>query len=279
MSPLNINIADDQFLLNDSSTIIYADSGTGKTTISKNMPKPMFVIMRGGGEHRPAPLTGSNIPYIEIDTRDELNELVTQLTRDKGEFVTTVPVTAKTLPEALNAVRDAGGTLQTIKYQPATFVFDQLTSMYDIYMRGIMKTVVRNRDNPDTPSMQDYGQTMRQFSNFMIDINKIPNVHKVYLALAEIDKDKDTQVQYGGPMIPGKLARDVLKYMDFVFHMHVRREAVGNKIEEYRAFRTQPDGIWLAKDSTGRLPKLIKLPTPSYDYWSEIIVPAITKKP
>lgn len=275
---LTISMPDNEFLLNDSSTIIYGDSGIGKTTIAKCMPKPLFIIMRGGGEHRPAPLIGSGIPFVEVLTRDDLNELVMMLPKNKGEIVIRQQVTAATLPEAINRVRDAGGNVETIRYRPETLVFDQLSSMYDIYMRGVMKSVVRNRENPDTPAQQDYQQTGRIFSNFLMDINQIPGVHKVYLALSEIDEDRKTGERYGAPMIPGKLALDVLKLVDFVFRMHVRREVVANKIEEFRCFQTQPDGIWRAKDSTGTLPAFIKLPSPNYNYWEQVIVPAIKKK-
>lgn len=236
----------DSSILNDSASVIYGDSGIGKTTICRQMPKPLFLIMRGGGEHRPMPLLETTIPFIEVDNQQQLYEILFDLRDNKIPDIETV-------------------------------VFDQLTSMYDIFMLHILRNVSRKRDNPETPTQQDYGQARRSFANLIVNCNQIPNLHKVYLALAEIDEDETTREKYGAPMIPGKLAREVLRYMDFVFRMAIRREVVANKLVERRVFSTQPEGIWLAKDSSGKLPTHIPLEGPNYPFWTKIIVPILVE--
>src|SRR3990167_2942032 len=116
-----IKFPTDQFILDESSMIIYGDSGIGKTTIAKTMPNPLFLFMRGGGEHRPMPLVGSNIPYIEFFTKMQLDQFVLSVCRDGLPKLTFVKQAA-TLPEAITVT--ATGFMD--EYVPKTLVFDQL---------------------------------------------------------------------------------------------------------------------------------------------------------
>jgi len=271
--PYEVIQVDNEYLLEESSLILYGDSGIGKTTITRGMPNPLYLFMRGGGEHRAAPLHGTGISVIEIQTRQQMEEVLLDLKKDVPIVPHSVIDLKKDFTEVASELQDnslslGGGKIKTI-------VIDQLTTMYNIFMGNIMKNVSRKRENPETPAQADYGQVRRSFTNFLIELNNIPNLHKVYLSLAEIDEDEQTRERYGAPMIPGKLAREVLAFTDFVFRMHNRREVMNNKFIEYRAFQTQPDGIWLAKDSTGRLPKFIKIPSPDYNFWENEIVKAL----
>ena len=258
--PYEIIQVDNKYLLEESSLILYGDSGIGKTTITRGMPNPLYLFMRGGGEHRAAPLHGTGISVIEIQTRRQMEEVLLDLKKDVPIVPHSVIDLKKDFTEVASELQNSslglgGGKIKTI-------VIDQLTTMYNIFMGNIMENVSRKRENPETPAQADYGQVRRSFTNFLIELNNIPNLHKVYLSLAEIDEDKQTGERYGAPMIPGKLAREVLAFTDFVFRMHNRREVINNKFIEYRVFQTPPDRIWLAKVSTGRLPKLIKIPSP-----------------
>ena len=262
---------DDKYLLEESSLIIYGDSGIGKTTISRHMPNPLFLLMRGGGEHRAAPLHGSGLSIITINTKNQLDEVLMDLKKNEPPMTPySIIDTKKDLTEAAKELLH--GTMSLGGARVKTVIIDQLTTMYNIFMGNVMTSVSRKRENLETPAQADYGQIRRSFTNFLIELNNIPNLHKVYLALSEIDEDPDTKERYGAPMIPGKLAKEVLAFTDFVFRMHNRREVVNNKFVEYRAFQTQSEGIWLAKDSTGRLPKVIRIPSPDYNFWQEEIV-------
>ena len=274
-SSYEVQFADNDFLIDDSATIIYGDSGIGKSTIARMMPSPCFLMMRGGGEHRPAPLAGSNIPFIEIRTKQQLDLLISSIKRDNG-MVVQRPIRSKDMATTLTAVGKAGGAT-TEPYVVKTLIIDQLSSAHVLLMQNIMTSVARGRENPDTPAQMDFRQVLQQFTKMMVEVNSIPHMHKVYLALADIRLDMDTSEKYGAPMIPGMLSLDVLKYVDFVFRMHVRRVIESNKVREFRAFQTQPDGLWKAKDSTGKLPAYIEIPSPNYDYWNEVIVKAILK--
>jgi len=266
-----IKIAETEELLGEAVLCIYGDSGIGKTTIANNMERPLFLIMRGGGEHRPMPLAGSGTPFIEIFTKAELDKFVLEARRT-GLPKLTLQAKPKSMVDALK-VLEADELVRT--YEPKTLVIDQMTSLYDLILRDVLRNVVRNRPQPDLPGQPDYGQGHRRFLDFIFEINQIPNVHKVYLALAELDEDENTKERYGAPALPGKMAREVLRFFDFVFRMHIKREMRDGKLYEYHSFQTQPDGTWLAKDSSGKLPRYIEIPRPNYDFWNEVIVKAI----
>ena len=271
----NIQFADDQLLLEDSSTIIYGDSGIGKTTIAKQWPNPLFLIMRGGGEHRPAPLLNSGIPYIEVQTKEQMDEILIEVRRN-GTIK--VPPQLKRSSSLADAITKASDGKFTEEYAVKTIVIDQLSSMHTLFINHVLTKVARNRENPDTPNQQDYQQTLRQFNSWVIEVNQVPRTHKVWLALAEIDEDTRTKERYGAPSIPGRLAVDILKYVDFVFRFYIRRTVTAGTVKESRVFQTQPDGMWKAKDSTGKLPAVIEIPGPAFPVWSGVIVPALEKK-
>ena len=269
-----IQIASSEIVLDEISLIIYGDSGIGKTTIAKNMPNPLFLIFRGGGEHRPMPLTGTNIPFIEISTKDQLDEIVLAFVRTGIPNITLPAQQNISLEEAL---KNPGVELPR-NYVVKTLVLDQLTSMYAMILGDAVRTVARRRFLPEIPDKPDYGTAHTRFVNAIFDINKIPKIHKVYIALAEMDEDELTKERTGLPMVPGKMAREVLKFVDFVFRMHTRRAMEGNKLREFRAFQTQPEGSWIAKDSSGKLPKpYFELPSPDYDFFNETIIKSLLK--
>jgi len=270
--PYEIKFADSDFIREECSIIIYGDSGIGKTTICKNMPSPFFALIRGGGEHRPLPLVKTGIPFAEINTMQEWNELILDL---KGTQSTKIPKEVIEMAKILDG-KDHSEGIVIGGYKVKTLVIDQFPTLYNLYMNDIIHRVSRKRDTPETPNMQDYGHARRVFTNFLMEVNNIPHLHKVYLALSEIDEDENTKDRYGAPMVPGKLALEVMLFVDFVFRMHNRREMQGGKMVEYRAFQTQPEGIWRCKDSSGKLPKYIALPNSDYNFWEEVILKCLT---
>ena len=272
--PFEIQIASSDVVLDEISMIIYGESGIGKTTIAKNMPNPLFLIFRGGGEHRPMPLTGTNIPFIEVATKAQLDEIVVQFKGDGIPNITRMPKQ----PASLEAALKSPGVELPENYVVKTLVFDQMTSMYAMILMDAVATVARKRFLPEIPDKPDYGTAHTRFLNAIFDINKIPKIHKVYIALAEMDEDELTKERTGLPMVPGKMAREVLKFTDFVFRMHTRRAVENGKLREFRAFQTQPEGSWIAKDSSGKLPKpYFELPSPDYDFFSEVILKSLLK--
>ena len=263
----DVQYADSQVVLDEVMAILYGESGIGKTTAACHFPDPLFLVFRGGGEHRPLPLIRHKHPFVEIHTKDQLDRFV--LDSQAGTVRLSRMAEAASLPEAIDKV--ARGDAYA-SYAPKAYVFDQLTTLYNVLMNHVMQNVTRNRENADTPSQQDYQQARRLMMNFFFEISKVPNVHKVFLALEEIDRDQDTKEQRGVPSVPGKLAYEVSQYVDFVFHMHATRvmDQQTKRVREFRAFATAKHGLWLAKDSSGRLPALIESTGPDFSLWDFI---------
>lgn len=263
----DIQIADSINIMEECICLIYGQSGIGKTTIARMFPDPLFLMMRGGGEHRPLPLIGSSIPYVEFSDKPQLDSFILDITRS-GMPKLKRPKSAASLPDAIDKMAQSGNYEE---WTPKTLVIDQLTTMYNIMMNHCMTNVARKRDNVDTPAMQDYQQARRIAMRFFFDLAKV-KCHKVFLCLEEIDTD-ETGNKRGLPSVPGKLAGEVMQYTDFVFHMVNTREAVGQppKLQEFRALHTQPHGLWQAKDSSGKLDPMIRSTGTDFNLWEYML--------
>lgn len=74
----------------------------------------------------------------------------------------------------------------------------------------------------------------------------LPNRHVLMIAKADC-----TEGQYA-PSMPGKtLTQDIPYFFDLVLALRIERDADGNT---KRALQAKPDGIWAAKDRSGKLP-------------------------
>lgn len=281
-------------LLRNASMIIYGDSGIGKSTIARGMPNPLFLMMTGGGEHEPMPLVGSGIPYVRIDSKETFDAVMLDLKARTFELPAIgldpnqealfkkLRAEGKTDAEILSALVSMGMDVSRVKipkpYKVETLVFDQLTTMYNIFMKDILAKVARNRENKETPNQQDYGQIRRRMQDVFFDVNATEGYKKVYLCLAERDKDSETgMLTKGLPMLAGKLASEVVQFVDFLFYLHLHREqdAKTKVVREFRRIATQPFGVWQAKDSSGKLPPFFETPK-GFQLW-DFIVKEVTK--
>ena len=287
MPSYTIEISDSTVLLDEVSMIIYGQSGIGKSTIAANMPDPFFVVMKGGGEHRPLHLVSRKIPWVSISTKSELDQLLLDLKakgmpsleKHEGDPTAIAQLQAwkqqgKSDAEISNAFAAMGIQRPTTAlFHPKTLVIDQLTTLYNIYMSDVIRTVSRKRENMETPNLQDFGQARRRMLDFFQELNNLPGVHKVYLCLAEIDTDPQTQEQRGLPLLAGKLAQECMAFCDFIFYMFsdIVQNPQTKAISNVRRFATSVHGKWQARDSTGKLSKFIDLPDPRFDFWSHIV--------
>lgn len=253
-----INYDSDQPIDQETTTILYGESGIGKTTIAKQWPFPFYVFFRGGGEHRPMPLTGSGIPFVEIYDVAQLDQLVMSLSKDG-------------LPK-----RKSGELCQTI-------VIDQLPSLYNMYQTYILTTVARGRENEHTFGRNDFRQGRHHIHQLFFDLNLL-KCHRLYLSISRVTEDEDTKKQDCRPLLPGVLAEEVPQFTDFTLHMHSINRSTpvdptdskkGTKLVPMRAVATQSYSKGavsiFAKDSSGKLPPLIEIPTPEYKLWDEIL--------
>jgi phage nucleotide-binding protein len=62
--------------------LCYGQSGSGKTTLIKTLPKPIILSAESGLRS----LDGTDIPYIEVETMDDLKEAYSWLKNEGGEY-------------------------------------------------------------------------------------------------------------------------------------------------------------------------------------------------
>lgn len=97
---------------------------------------------------------------------------------------------------------------------------------------------------------QAYGAMQEQMSEIIRAFRDLPGRH-VYMT-AKLDKATDEQgrVLYSPSMPGNKTGQSLPYFFDELFALRVEKDAEGNTV---RALMTQPDGLWSAKDRSGKL--------------------------
>lgn len=110
--------------------------------------------------------------------------------------------------------------------------------------------VVLNYEKKNTKDpRQAYGAMQEQMTDIIRSFRDLPR--NVYMT-AKLDKATDEQGRMlYSPSMPGNKTGQQLPYFfDEVFALRVEKDADGNAV---RALMTQSDGLWLAKDRSGKL--------------------------
>lgn len=110
--------------------------------------------------------------------------------------------------------------------------------------------VVLNYEKKNTKDpRQAYGAMQEQMTDVIRAFRDLPK--HVYMT-AKLDKATDEQGRMlYSPSMPGNKTGQQLPYFfDEVFALRVEKDAEGNSV---RALMTQSDGLWLAKDRSGKL--------------------------
>ena len=97
---------------------------------------------------------------------------------------------------------------------------------------------------------QAYGAMQEQMTDLIRAFRDLPGRH-VYMT-AKLDKATDEQgrILYAPSMPGNKTGQQLPYFFDEVFALRVEKDAEGQPV---RAIMTQSDGLWLAKDRSGKL--------------------------
>lgn len=97
---------------------------------------------------------------------------------------------------------------------------------------------------------QAYGAMQEQMSDLIRAFRDLPGKHVLMTAKVEKSQDEMGRMLYS-PAMPGqKLGQQLPYFFDEVLALRVERDADGNT---QRAFMCDSDGLWTAKDRSGRL--------------------------
>jgi phage nucleotide-binding protein len=97
---------------------------------------------------------------------------------------------------------------------------------------------------------QAYGAMQEQMTDIIRAFRDLPGRHVYFSAKCEKSTDEQGRVMYAPSMPGNKTAQQLPYFFDEVFAMRVEKDESGQPV---RALMTQSDGLWQAKDRSGRL--------------------------
>ena len=193
--------------------LVYAHAGAGKTSLIPTLPAPVVLSAEGGL----LSISGANIPFIEVCDMATLTEAYAWLS-DSAE----------------------GKQFQSV-------ALDSISEIAEVVLNAEKKRMVNGKL---VDPRQAYGAMQEQMTDLIRAFRDLPGRH-VYMT-AKLDKATDEQgrILYAPSMPGNKTGQQLPYFFDEVFALRVEKDAEGQPV---RAIMTQSDGLWLAKDRSGKL--------------------------
>jgi hypothetical protein len=140
-----------------------------------------------------------------------------------------------------------------------TLVVDSLSEIGKVCMNTVMAELLKEHPerDPDVPSVREWGIVLERMRRFIRGMRDLPGVNTIMTAHIYTDKDQQTGVAKNYPSLNGQLRREAAGFFDFVFYMYTLQK----KDENQRLLMTAPNGKYIAKDRSGRLPVLVENPS------------------
>ena len=111
--------------------------------------------------------------------------------------------------------------------------------------------VVLNAEKKATKDpRQAYGAMQEQMADIIRSFRDLPGRHVYMSAKLEKTQDEQGRILYGPSMPGNKTGQALPYYFDLVLALRVEKDAEGNA---QRALMCDSDGLWLAKDRSGKL--------------------------
>ena len=217
--------------------LCYGDSGVGKTTSLRTLPRDKTLIALC--ERGTLPLRDYKFPVVHLETWDDVQMLYVALMGGSKD-------------EQLAKLVE-GTTILAI---------DSLSEIAELCIKNILKIErpallkERSKDKTDKPagiyedlmSQEDWGVYRRKMLTLISAFCHLPR-HVIMTALAAWSRDKHSNDTLRLPNLGGKTALDCLAYFDQVFYMKCDATDKDNG----RVWQTFNDGDVRAKDSAGVL--------------------------
>jgi len=187
--------------------LVYGQAGAGKTSLIRTLPDPIVLSAEGGL----LSIQDANLPYIEINSMDDLKEAYTWM-----------------------------GTPEGLRYK--SVALDSISEIAEVVLNHEKKIAKDPR--------QAYGAMQEQMADIIRAFRDLPERHIYMSAKLEKTQDEMGRVLYAPSMPGNKTGQSLPYFFDEVLALRVEKDADGNT---QRAIMCDSDGLWLAKDRSGKL--------------------------
>ena len=199
---------------NGIKLLVYGQAGSGKTTLIKSLPAPIILSAEGGL----IAIKDADIPYIEISCMDDLREAYLWL-KDSAE--------AKSFESV---------------------ALDSISEVAEVVLSNELRSTTKDGKIKDGRAA--YGDMNNIMSELIRAFRDLPCRHVYMSAKLEKSSDEMGRMLYN-PGMPGKSLTQGLPYFfDEILALRVEKDAEGIT---QRALLCDPDGLWIAKDRSGKL--------------------------
>ena len=188
--------------------LVYGQAGAGKTSLIPTLPSPVIMSAEAGL----LSIAGSNLPFVEINTVETLNEAYRWLTESQ---------------------------------EAAQFESVALDSISEI-----AEVVLANEKATAKDPRQAYGALQDVMGGIIRAFRDLPEKSVYFTAKLEKSQDEMGRILYSPSMPGAKLGQQLPYFFDLVLPLRVEKDSEGNTI---RTLQCQSDGLWTAKDRSGRL--------------------------
>lgn len=200
--------------------LFYGQSGSGKTRLACEIfgSDTLLLSCDPGGLGGALSAIHLKPKHIKVDSHSQLVALIPLLKKDAGkEF--------------------------------KCLVVDSVSYLQRIFMSSILQTIGR-----ELPRFEEWNLCVERMRNIIKQIAEL-DCHVIFTATEDTQKDEITGAIFGGPNLPGKLAKELPQACDIVAHLMATSayNSQGKREVVYKMINV-PDGVWFARDRTSKLP-------------------------
>ena len=165
--------------------LVYGAAGSGKTTLITTLPKPIVLSAEAGL----LSIQDADLPFIEINTIDDLRQAYVYVTGEGGE-----------------------------EYQ--SVALDSISEIAEVILNAEKKIAKDPR--------QAYGAMQEQVSDLIRAFRDLPGKHVYMSAKLEKSQDEMGRMLYAPSMPGNKVGQSLPYFFDEVLALRVERDAEGN---------------------------------------------------